>query len=405
MPLASNSATPIPPPIVIKFHALACHGGPVLSIAIGDHPGQYFLADTGSDGTYIATNAAKRCNLKIETAMRDGKPVVDTDGKIFHGYNGTLTIGNLKMPGFIPLDPGELQTLFDILDAQEPDEGSGIYLSGIIGTNILGYYAVEIDPISQMMRLHSGAMTEERLKSLGFSGGAASGAEIKMDESRGGVPFVAVDVSTTKAGAKAQHTLLPMMIDTGSFQTAVASNMSDLFAGVSETSHLLLHQTSGDLLFHAYENVSLRVGGVTLDHFTCGAIDKGAPAVPQNVASLGMDFFAHYHVLIDFIDKRLYLEPIDPKVFPDNPTLHENQTKYVEGLIVEPTMDGGWVVKAAASGSRFTHSGMKVGDRVLEADGTALSGKSPQAVEFLLTRAGSINVQRQEKKLHIGILK
>jgi len=383
----------------VPFEPMFNHGGPVLTVTLNGKVKARFLLDTGTEGLGVTEDLVKRLGLKPQkrALARGTFDVVQFD---------RIQIGTIDAHG--------LCTVFQTGDPRTAQLAAGLKragLDGIMGADLLKQFALILDFEAQTCTFLDGGAGEEDLKRFGFDVVLPQALSTRLVVQNEGRFFVSLNVVRDGASGPGATSTQEMLVDTGAKWTNFRPDR-------------LPEEFRGRLLRKGEINSS---GANVASEFYRALVGAEAyPPVPLSVVvaprsnstfagnnqTLGIDFLAHYRVLIDLKEQRMYLKPIPASpTGVVNPSLRECRGRLVRGLSFIPFEDGlpsqdgtaprlrfRWRVNDVESGSAAEKAGVVRGDEILAIGSvTDLSELLPDEVGALLDKEGvTVRLKRAE---------
>jgi predicted aspartyl protease len=305
--------------------------------------------DTGSTISFLTETTAKKLFLTPQPAIGDdNQPIVTpySNGKTaeFVGVNrveiGTLTLARC---GFILIPDNLFHNIF------------GETIDGMLGTNVLTNLAMLIDnEKAEITFWKSGNVTDLQRIAVGM-GKAAPLPLIPREE-----------LMTLPVRFNGQTENLT--IDTGAQGTSVPAEFARRLA--LPPAKQSLKETS---LYSTVTLETINVGTVAVGDNVLKdvPIHYSKEQIPRLSSVLGMDVVSKFRVLLDFPQKRLYLQPVQSKTETSAPRVGI-------GLNMNLTKDKKIIVKEVTAGAPADEAGMKVGDEIVAINGKSVSSLTLQ---------------------------
>jgi hypothetical protein len=336
-PAGLQGAEPAPQPdqtVPMRFDRILAPF-PVVQVRLNGGPPGPFLIDTGFDGQLlIDEQAAARLKLSAK------------------GTEVTIQPGNLKFTEIL-LDSVQLAggrrgvdlglRTAHVGDLSGLQRGFDVAPWGVIGAQALRKKAIRLDFVAGTLTLLGEARPPDP------KAGATLALTVKSDAYYVELPLADGVSATLHLDTGSNFSTLP---DAVAALLAPSATTSFIHSDVDET----LHVSSKMLL------PGLQVGPVAIK-------DVAFSAGSASDALLGTDVLSRFLVTLDFKGKRLFLERPNPRA----PLLGAT------GARMAPLPDGGFEVSFLDEGSPAAKAGVRVGDRLVAADGHRLE-KLPSIV-------------------------
>lgn len=233
----------------------------------------------------------------------------------------------------------------------------GRRVDGILGSDFIAQYVVELDYEAAILRLH-------RPDSFEYSG---SGEAIPLTFERR-LPYVSA-LLTVPGSAPAQRRLL---LDSGS-EDAVDDDL------LLQSSGPLRETLGGVGLGQPYRVVFGRLERVRLGRFEF----RDVPSVAPGISLLGGEILRRFVVLLDYARSRMILEP--------NSHLQDGFAAGESGLDLRSAEAGSLLrVAEVRAGSAAGVAGLRPGDAVTMLDGVPVAKLGLRRVQALLKRTGTV---------------
>lgn len=317
---------------------------PLIQVKLNGQLVCILCVDTGSGISLLTEETAKKLSLVPKPAIGDdGKPI-------------SLSYIKGKTADFVGVNRVEVGTL--ALDrcafVLVPDKLFHEILSpntdGLIGLNILEKLALLIDHEGMEITLwKQGNLTGEQRKSVHMD----TNSPLTLQLRENGLFLSAHFNGQTEA----------LLLDTGGANTSISAGLAKRLA------------LSLDKEPKKYQGVN---GIVAVETIHVGQVEVGKTAL-KNMAviypkaeeqsltpKLGMDYLSKFRVLLDFPQKRLYLQPAQMANRPSDP-------KVGAGFQIKITADKKIILEEITAGAPAEEAGMKVGDELVEVNGKLIS--------------------------------
>lgn len=284
--MAASGADPTRSVSTLPFLSVSGDPRVYVTLKLNDAKSLTFLVDTGAYLSTITSTAAKQMGLTPKPGMLGGKPLLVL-GKPVDQVRVKVSLGTfnfLDMP-FVVVDPQSLQ----------PAAGKSV--NGLLGTNLLQYLTVLLDFSGRDVRFwYPAGLSDAEMKSLGFT----HPWTIPVDDPTHGNLFW----TQVKFSNKGHQVSRRLTIDTGSTTTSVppaVAQQLQLEAFRSGTYTTLLGAETG---FQADVGTA-QVGDLTLSNFT---VSYPAQEDYTHQYGIGVDVLGKHKVLLDFSQKKVYLQ-------------------------------------------------------------------------------------------------
>jgi len=239
-----------------------------------------------------------------------------------------------------------------VIDLRSLEAVFGRTIDGIIGTNFLGRYVVELDPKTQQFRVYDPGTFQP----------LAGAVPVPLEFDRNGYAGIQ---ATLQFGGKA--TSGKFTIDSG------LNGAVDVYRPFAQKKGLPVHPAELDELSNGIGGqrhnrleraTELRMGGFVLRGPVVAFNDTDdGPSAHEYAGLVGMETLQRFVVAFDFPHKRMYLSPL--------PTIVDPFGYERSGLRLQaagPGFDRVEIVRVV-SGSAAERAGVRPGDRLLQVDG------------------------------------
>jgi len=270
----------------IQFE-LAFRGVAFIPAKVNGGPPMQFLLDTGGGGTHINRELAKQLGLEMARGVASASGNAQLDVGVIR--SATTQVGDVQYTGQLIASPlAHLEPIF------------GRKLDGILGSEWMKNYVVEMDYIARRMRLYNPA-------SFSYSG---KGATLPLTFFNG-IPFIELEVSLPNKKILRGN----FLVDTAGGLMAI-----HVYNEVAKREGLLdglttLPETGmgigGATQRVAARATSLTIGPHKLPRPTVKFTEDpaGLRANPDSVGLVGMEVFRKFKVTFDYSRKVVHLEP------------------------------------------------------------------------------------------------
>ena len=353
-----------------------------LQVQVGGSRAYWFVLDTGTKYAVIDLAVAKDLGLKL------GAPVDIGGGgkKAVMGY--MLSDSPFSLVGL----KGFSQPLFLALPLDNVAKTWGHECSGILGTDFISEFAVEIDYLSKTLMLHDKMTYQYRGK----------GESFPVTFNAAGWPIIQVAVMDGDRPA----------IE-GTFVLDIGNNGALILnRPFVESEHLLTPDRhtvpflEGQGIGGGIDASVGRVTGLQIGRFLIkqpvtmfSRAANGAFASTESQGDIGATILEKFKIILDYKNSRVILEP---NVRFDEPTDYNRSGLFLEALGENYRT---FRIKAVADDSPASEAGLRVGDTLIAIDGQSVSELSLSDVRFKLQRAKTCEllVERDSARLNASL--
>jgi PDZ domain/Aspartyl protease len=281
---------PAPAPVVIPFELVTRHI--VVKVRIDNSRPLSFVFDTGDQVGIVDTRVAKELDLKLEGEVHVGGAGSETlPGSLVKGSHWTLA----GLEGFS--QPVTLALPLDRLAAK-----FGHDFDGIIGSDFIKRFVVEVDYQKQVLRLHD----KERFS---YSG---PGESIPIQLSGQGYPYIQGEV--TPVGGQPIKGKFVLDLGSGGSLALLSPFVADnnlLGNGLKTIKAIGIGGAGGQSFGQIGRISSLKIGRFNIvNPLTLFSEDKkGAMASRAVIGNIGQQIAGKFKVFLDYGRDRVILEP------------------------------------------------------------------------------------------------
>lgn len=265
----------------------AFRGVAFVSGRVNDGPPMQFLLDTGGAGTHIDQGLAKKLGFEMQRGVASASGNAELEVGVIP--SATTQVGDVKYDGQLIASPlAHLEPIF------------GRKLDGILGSDWMRNYVVEMDYVARRMRLYEPS-------SFSYNG---KGATLPLTFSNG-IPFIEMEVSLPNKKVLRGS----FLVDTAGGWMAV-----HVYNSVAKREGLLDGLTTlpeigvgigGTTQRVAARGTSLSIGSYRMRRPTVKFTEdpSGLRANSDSVGLVGMEVFRKFKVTFDYSRNRVHLEP------------------------------------------------------------------------------------------------
>jgi hypothetical protein len=334
-----------------------------IQVRMGDSKPYWFVLDTGWKYAVIDLVVAKALGLKL------GAPVFSVVG-----------LKDFSQPLFLALPLDDLA------------KASGHEWAGILGTDFISEFVVEIDTLSKTITLHDKTTYQYLGKGESFpvTFNAAGWPEIQAAVIDGDRPAIQGK----------------FVLDIGSGAALIVNRP------FVESEHFLrpdrhtVPWIEGQGLGGGIDGSVGRVTGLQIGHFLIknpvtvfSRAANGPFAATESQGNIGAMILEKFKIILDYKNNRITLEP---NARFDEPTDYNRS-----GLVLESTGENykTFKIKAVADDSPASEAGLRIGDTLIAIDGQQVSELSLSELRFKLQRAKACEllVERDGARLKISL--
>jgi predicted aspartyl protease len=285
-------AAPAKETAVLRLPFRQVHGLILVEARLDGGPARDFIIDTGASGSVITPEAAREAGLAP----------VEGESAVIIAADAAEQRGALYRAARLSFGGGERRDL--LLAGQELSFLAGVLghpVGGVIGLDVLGGYAIEIDYRGGELLLHPGGAKSPEL---------ARAPSCPLTQRQDGLLSLTVSVEGTALdtildlGAQATSMNWPAAARAGVSRGAPDLTRVGVASGASGGAFEVWQKTFArvDLCGAALTGVPLGISDLPVDDLLAG---EGAPRV-----NLGNDLLARYRPVIDLPALTLYLLPL-----------------------------------------------------------------------------------------------
>jgi predicted aspartyl protease len=284
-------AAPGPEAAMLRLPFRQVHGLILVEARVDGGPARDFIVDTGASGSVITPEAAREAGLAP----------VEGGSAVIVAADAAEQQGALYRAGRFSYGGGERRDLeLAGQDLSFLAGAIGVTVAGIIGLDVLGGYAIEIDYRAGELRLHPGGAGPE----------VARAPACPLEQTPVGLLALTVSVegaaldTILDLGAQATSMNWPAAARAGVSRDAPGLTRMGVASGASGGAFEVWQKTFGrvDICGAALEGVPLGISDLPIDDVLVG---EGAPRL-----NLGNDLLSRYRPVIDLPARRLYLLPL-----------------------------------------------------------------------------------------------
>ena len=266
---------------------LAFRGVAFVPAKVNDGPPMQFLLDTGGAGTHIERELAKKLGLEMARGVATASGNAQLEVGVIR--SAITQVGDVQYVGQLIASPiAHLEPIF------------GRKLDGILGSDWMKSYVVEMDYVSRRMRLYEPS-------SFSYSG---KGTMLPLTFFNG-IPFIEMEVSLPNKkvvrGSFLVDTAGGLMAVHVYNQIAKRENLLDGLTTLPETGVGI----GGTTQRVAARGLSLSIGPYRIPKPTVKFTEdaSGLRANPASVGLVGMEVFRKFKVTFDYSRNVVHLEP------------------------------------------------------------------------------------------------
>jgi predicted aspartyl protease len=338
------------------------------------------LLDTGAGGSVINESRAKELGLKLkgqtEAATGDGA----VEASFVKGVE--LNISGLKLSDLT----------LTAIDLRGLEAGFGQPIDGILGYDIFAEFVVEIDYVTQRVRLH-------KPKSYKYSGSGQT-IPITIEDNR---PFIRGEI--VQPGATAVE---------GRFEFDIGQIGAVTLGKAFTSKNDLLKSTSGTLqvttgaILAGKSNVQIgRIQNLRLGRFviknpitTFAPDNRGEEDTTDYAGLVGGEILRRFRVVVDYSRRRVVLEP--NKHFSEPYEFDMSGASLTSGGSKFNTFK----VRALVENSPASEMGLRVGDEIIAIDGKSTEGMTLEKIRRMFRQARRkyvISIKRNALTMQISL--
>lgn len=268
-------------------------GSPLVQVKLNDKTTATFLVDTALNTSFLTKAFATNLGLT-------GSPAVDPNGKPYFTLGkqlnevmvANMAIGDMTIPN-VP---------FLILDDDKLFSMTHQSLDGIVGTNLLQFFAVAFDfPKHQFTLAYPGTLSTAAIKQLGFD----TATTVPLTSPTKDFVY-SIPMSFSSKGRSVQENLF---VNTGAASTEVSHALAHKLGLQPVQGSSSITTTSGDFTIDTALVAHITIGNLDLSNRNVTYLSKDSQSVLPN---LGMDILTGYRVLMDFPGQKMYLQALPP---------------------------------------------------------------------------------------------
>ncbi len=251
-----------------------------------------FAIDTGTSNTVVTDKLAEKLGLTPALDFKDGQPY-KVEGQLAQGVT------------LIPMQIANITfTRVDVLVVQEHRLTSvaGQPLNGIIGNNILSLFSIYFDFPRHQMTWYRGGLASDVLKAAGFERASVLPMTLQPDTDDYVVP-----VQLRQGSKSVQENLL---LDTGGGTTTISKKSAQQF-NLTIVANQVQKSFRGNFGVNATQLETIQVGNIEVTNKLVMYPSDDNSSFPS---LLGVDILAGYQVLVDFPNKKMYIQSTVPLV-------------------------------------------------------------------------------------------
>lgn len=352
--LVLAATPPVQAPASVPF--VEDHGHVFFQASINGSRPVWIALDSGASRTVVDQAAAEQLRIRPGSSVE----VHGAGGAVQASVAGrtTLTLGGKR------LDLPEVT----VMPIRFMSENAGREVAMILGYELFERWVVELDYVSDVMRLHEPKT---------FEGGNRAALPMELTHNH---PYV-------------QATITPYGRDPirGRFVIDLGSSQSVIFRPAIVKQHDLLATTrtqrgkaggvGGDFAIHIGRVASAELGGHTLRDVVALMPETGHVAAEDAVGNIGAGLLRRFRVYFDYSRKRILLEP--------TPLLPTPDAFDLLGVSLHSTDLRGIQIKRVRPDSPAETAALTPGDTILTINGKPVTVADLFAVRDLFRRSGS----------------
>ncbi len=367
-------------PVTIPFELVTRHI--MVKVTINNSRPLSFVFDTGDKVGIVDTEVAKELGLKLEGQVRVGGAGADTlPGSFVKDANWSLTgLAGFSQPVTLAIPLGRMAARF------------GHDFDGIIGSDFIRQYVVEVDYQNHVLKLHD----KDKFTYAG------SGESIAIQLNQVGYPILDAEVVPINGDAIKGK----FVLDLGSggslvLMSPVVAERKLLGNGVKTIKALGVGGAGGQSNGQIGRVRSLQIGKFKInDPLTLFSEDKaGAMATRTLVGNIGQLIAGKFKVFLDYDRTRIILEP--------NSTFSHPMDRATAGLVLTTEgKDFGTIrVTEVLENSPASDAGLRKDDIVLSIDGRPVTDLkvSKLAEMFEKPTTYKLTIRRGEQTLQVPL--
>jgi hypothetical protein len=367
-------------PVTIPFELVTRHI--VLQVRINDSRPLSFVFDTGDKVGVVDTDVAKELGLKLDGQLRVGGAGADTLPGSF------VKEATWSLPGL----EGFSQPISIAIPLGRMAARAGHDFDGIIGSEFIKQYVVEVDYQNRVLKLH------DRDK-FAYSG---AGESIPIQLNQMGYPLLDAEVMP----ANGESIKGKFVLDLGSsgslvLMSPVVVQHNLLSNGMKTIKALGVGGAGGQSNGQIGRVRSLQIGKFTIANpITLFSEDKaGAMATSQLVGNIGQLIAGKFKVFLDYTHTRIILEP--------NSTFAQPMDRATAGVVLTTEGKDYATVRVmdVLENSPASEAGIKKDDIVLSVDGKPAGELKATKIAELFEKPGTykLTIRRGEQTLQVPL--
>ena len=375
---ATQTAASLAAPVTIPFELVTRHI--VVKVRVNNSRPLSFVFDTGDKLGIVDTDVASELGLKLEGEVRIGGAGADRlPGSMVKEAKWTLDgLDGFSQPVTLALPLGRLAARF------------GHDFDGIIGSDFIKQFVVEVDYQNRVLKLHD-------KNKFNYAG---SGESIPVQFNSQGHPILDGEVAPL-AGDPIKG---KFVLDLGSggslsLMSPIVNEHKMLGNGLKTIRAIGVGGAGGQVTGQIGRVKSLQIGKFTIANpFTLFSQDKaGAMATSSLVGNIGQMIAGKFKVFLDYSHNRIILEP--------NSTFAEPMDRATSGFALTTEGKNHATIRIAdvLENSPASEAGLLADDILLSVDGAAASDlKVSRLVEmFDHPNSYKLTVKRGEKTFQV----
>ena len=374
---ATQSATD---PVTIPFELVTRHI--VVKVRINDSRPLSFVFDTGDKVGVVDTDVAKDLGLKLDGQLRVGGAGADTLPGSF------VKEANWSLPG---LD-GFSQPVSIAIPLRRMAARAGHDFDGIIGSDFIRQYVVEVDYQNRVLKLHD----KDKFSYTG------AGDIIPIQLNQMGYPLL--DGEVTPANGEAIKG--KFVLDLGSsgslvLMSPVVTQHNLLGNGMKTIKAIGVGGAGGQSNGQIGRVRSLQIGKFTIPNpITLFSEDKaGAMATNQLVGNIGQLIAAKFKVFLDYSHTRIILEP--------NSTFAQPMDRATAGVVLTTEGKDYSIVRVmdVLENSPASEAGIRKDDIVVSVDGQPAAELKATKIAEMFEKPATykLTIRRGEQTLQVPL--
>jgi len=367
-------------PVTIPFELVTRHI--VVKVRINDSRPLSFVFDTGDKVGIVDTDVAKELGLKLDGQLRVGGAGADSLPGSF------VKEATWSLPGLA----GFSQPISIAIPLGRMAARAGHDFDGIIGSDFIKQYVVEVDYQNRVLKLH------DRDK-FAYSG---AGESIPIQLNQMGYPLVDGEVIPSN-GESIKGKFVLDLGSSGSLvlMSPVVTQHNLLGNGMKTIKALGVGGAGGQSNGQIGRVRSLQIGKFTIANpITLFSEDKaGAMATNQLVGNIGQLIAGKFKVFLDYTHTRIILEP--------NSTFAQPMDRATAGVVLTTEGKDYATVRVidVLENSPASEAGIKKDDIVLSVDGKPAAELKATKIAELFEKPGTyqLTIRRGEQTLQVPL--